>query len=272
MSKSWKPLIAGVVLAGGLSSGAIADGYEYEPVGKGFAPPRVFSWTGFYVGINAGGSWGNSSSNLKLDDVNSNWSNEAPAFTQAVTNLWSDELKPSGFTGGGQIGYNFAMSGLIVGVEGDFNYLDADDSRQTGQIQVPNFAPTYAFTNTVSTDWWATIRGRLGVVVAKDTLLFATAGVAFAEVEGSTSIFSATTGFSKAGSGSSTLTGYTVGGGGEFALARHWSLKVEYLYTDLGDFSFDTRYRTGSTFPGYSETVTQDLEFSTVRGGLNYRF
>lgn len=69
MSKSWKTLVAAVVMAGGVSSVAIADGYdyEYEPVGKSFAAPPVFAWTGWYAGMNAG--WIRSESEARLTGV-----------------------------------------------------------------------------------------------------------------------------------------------------------------------------------------------------------
>jgi opacity protein-like surface antigen len=55
-------------------------------------------------------------------------------------------------------------------------------------------------------------------------------------------------------------------------LDEKWSLRVEYLRTDLGDMTFDTGYRAGSTFPGYSENVRQDLTLQTVQLGVSYKF
>lgn len=139
----------------------------------------------------------------------------------------------------------------------------------------PGFCPlpAYVWGRSLDVDWLVTVRPKLGIVFGGTTLAYVTGGLAVGEVKGSWSTLG-TTGFSKSGSDSSTRPGWTIGGGLEHALTAHWSIKGEYLYTDLGTFRYDTVYNPGSTFtnPPYRESVKQDLTFSTVRGGLNYKF
>jgi outer membrane immunogenic protein len=58
----------------------------------------------------------------------------------------------------------------------------------------------------------------------------------------------------------------------EHAFTNNLTAKIEYLYTDLGSFSYGSTFVPGSAFPTYSESVRQDLKFHTVRAGINYKF
>ncbi len=109
-------------------------------------------------------------------------------------------------------------------------------------------------------DWFSTVRGRVGYA-AGPTLLYFTGGLAFADVDYSVS--GTGPGGAFAMSSDKIETGYTLGGGLEWAFAPNWSLKSEYLYVDLGDETV--------TSPGGVSSTT-DLDFHTVRVGLNYHF
>lgn len=94
------PAVAGLAMLGALAVPAGAaemnSGYGY---GYAAAQPPM-SWTGFYIGANAGWGWGSSGS-----------------------------YSPSGFVGGLQAGYNwqFAGSPFVVGIETDFNWTGLSD-------------------------------------------------------------------------------------------------------------------------------------------------
>ena len=81
-------------------------------------------------------------------------------------------------------------------------------------------------------------------------------------------------GYLKLGRGSDTLEGTEWGVGYEFDLGNQWSLRGEYLLTELDRLRYDTQYVPGSTFtdPAYLESVRQDADFNTFRLALNYRF
>src|SRR5262245_24659799 len=96
-------------------------------------PPPVYNWTGWYVGLNAGATWGHS-------DVNSAFSCPGPgscfysnplnlaAFSAAGTGSLSD----TGFIGGIQTGYNWQSGNLVAGVEADFNSFNFHKSSSVG--------------------------------------------------------------------------------------------------------------------------------------------
>src|SRR5262245_50477679 len=80
------------------------------------APAPVYNWTGWYVGLNAGASFGNVKTDFNVTPfVIGTIPDVSPGFAG------SDRVYPDGFIGGGQIGYNWQYSPLIVlGVEADF--------------------------------------------------------------------------------------------------------------------------------------------------------
>jgi outer membrane immunogenic protein len=159
------------------------------------APPPVFSWTGFYLGINGGYGFGQS-----------NWFNTIDGPT--------GHFNAGGFLLGGTLGANYQIGAFVIGLEGDGDWNDANGS--TGNCLVPNC--------TTRSDWLATIRGRAGYAVDR-VLFYGTGGVAFGDVE------AAAAGFPFA---STTQTGWTAGAGVEWAFLPNWTAKIEYLYVDLG--------------------------------------
>ena len=128
----------------------------------------------------------------------------------------------------------------------------------------------------MSTDWLATLRGRLGVLVAPQILLYGTAGVALTDFKFSSSYSDNAIGFgfpggTGSGSTSGVRIGWTAGGGGERFLRGGWSVKAEYLYVDFGSVSIAVPTSNTSAF-AQTMYVDADLSASLARLGLNYRF
>jgi len=162
-------------------------------------PPPLFSWTGFYLGINGGYGFGQS-----------NWSN--PNFAAPTGNF-----NTSGFLIGGTLGANYQMGAFVIGLEGDGDWNDANGTTFN----------TCGAGCTTQGEWLATLRGRAGY--AWDRVLFyGTGGAAFGNVQAWSG------GLPYA---SVTQTGWTAGAGVEWAFLPNWTAKVEYLYVDLGNFS-----------------------------------
>src|SRR6516225_1916016 len=93
-----------------------------RPPPPAYVPPPVpvFSWTGFYIGGNLGVAW-------TEGDVSDNFGNSFHNSQQAV------------FTGGGQVGANYQWNWLVLGVEGDFDWL-ANNHNSTNALIIGNNA------------------------------------------------------------------------------------------------------------------------------------
>lgn len=247
-------------------------------------PPQVYSWTGWYIGLNAGGGWGNT--NI---DNNTTVSN-CVAFLPAVCSLLSSSVptqfdtNPQGFIGGGQIGYNWQINSYVLSVETDFQGSTIKGSQTVSNVRLFFGAPfTVAGTGSQEIDWFGTLRGRLGWLVTDALLVYATGGLAYGHVqtEASFSVNAPPIGFGKT-VGSSTLSqsdtraGWTVGGGLEWMFAPRWSVKAEYLYYDLGTVSFNQLLTAVDTAgPGISvSAIRSDAHYrgNIARAGVNYHF
>jgi outer membrane immunogenic protein len=162
----------------------------------------------------------------------------------------------------------------VLGLEGDINYFGFKGSA-SGSALYPCCAPTgFTVSSSVSADWLATIRGRIGFLAAPTWLLYATGGAAIAEVKGNfnfTDTFSAAT---ESAAIRDTRLGWTAGVGTEYAFGGGWSLKAEYLYVDLGRASAtSTNLVSGATqYPSNVYTHSVDLKSNIVRVGVNYKF
>ena len=293
-----KLLLASTVLAGMSATASAADLPRRAPPPV-FTPVPVFTWTGAYFGINAGYGFDASS--------NSNTSGFVQTAGNPVVQTPAGALVPfqalapngstlvynrnnrEGFSGGGQIGYNYQFtpgSGVVIGFEADAQYLDFGGR--------PRFATNAAAINgalipvngTLNTlDFFGTVRGRLGYAFDR-TLVYGTGGFAYATGDQGTQGIA----FQNfAGRRDDFKTGYTVGGGVEYALptdsflnffkSSAVTVKVEGLYVSLD------RNRTGLPLVGAAVTGAGVLpvfstaasnrntnDFAVVRAGLNYKF
>jgi outer membrane immunogenic protein len=177
-------------------------------------------------------------------------------------------------------GYNWQVSRAVFGLEGDINYFGFKGST-SGSALYPCCAPTgFTINSSVSADWLATIRGRLGLLATPGWLIYATGGAAIADVRGD---FKFTDTFGQAtesGTIRTTRVGWTAGVGSEYAVGGGWSLKAEYLYVDLGRAgvtSANLAFMPGAgpgpiAVPNNPFTHSVDLKSNIVRVGLNYKF
>jgi outer membrane immunogenic protein len=195
-----------------------------------------FTWTGMYSGFHAGYGWGHT---------------RADFLGVAIT----PTPDPKGWFAGTSIGYNWQMSSIVLGVEADFSYGKIKDS-------VTVFAvPGVSVGGTTNMDYFFTVRGRLGFAVDR-ALFYGTGGVAWAHNNATVDITVgplATRIFDDR-----NHTGWTVGGGIEYAITNSWSAKAEYLYMDLGSKNY--------TFVQGLPPVSIGLRTHTAKIGLNYKF
>lgn len=259
--------LVGVAMAADLPSPVVAPAPYLSPV-------SAFSWTGFYVGVNAGYVWADPTFAMTPFGL---WNtafdqNEAPF----IARQGSPELHSSGFTGGGQFGYNLQSGGLVYGLEGDFEYTDINTSRHTGILASPAPCPcaNFVFNETATSHWLATVRPRIGVAVDR-ALFYITGGLAFANYTFSSGyIYNPSPGLVSQGQLSETRVGWALGDGVEYAFTNNWTVKGEYLHADLGSGkSFQTAESGGVPGPNtYSAAHRSHLTENILRVGFNYKF
>ncbi len=228
-------LLTSVALAALAGSAFAADLPSTKSAPVFTAPTPVFSWTGFYAGVDIGGGWAELNSGNSFGSVNRN---------------------ASGVVGGGHIGYNYQINQFVLGVEGDF--LGTGISRSV-------YNSAFDFTTKSSQDYLGSINGRLGIAFDR-TLLYAIGGYAF--TQGSTTFTSGASGFLTPAGASASFShdwsGYDIGGGVEYAFTPNWTGRVEYRYYDFGRWNYGQQ--------GFLSSGRSTLTDSTVTVGLSYLF
>lgn len=229
-----KILLSSVALLG-LTAGAMAADLPSRvapaPV---IAAVPIFTWTGFYVGVNAGYGWNTNDSNVFVPGVG-----------------YLSGSSDGGFVGGGQIGYNYQIGQIVVGVEADLQYADLGGNNNDYSFYFP---AAYYYDNG-SDNYFGTVRARLGFAIDR-ALLYVTGGFAYGDVGGGY--------FGGGGSNG----GWTIGGGVEYAITNNITVKVEGLYVNL-DRNNNDYYLYNTGFYGGS---SNNNEFGVVRAGLNFKF
>lgn len=259
-------------------------------------------WTGFYVGLNAGGTWSNNNTIDSGTIIAYQGAGSADAYTAALLSGPRASSTAGGFIGGGQIGYNwqspFMGGAFLLGAEADIQGIAASGGNQSrwnvnnnAGLSYNNSVP-YAITTNVrgssNLSWLGTVRGRLGYLVTPTLLVYGTGGLAYGGYTASMQLTQNWMDTSGAGLNflnygasnySNTMVGYTVGGGAEWMFMTNWSAKVEYLYYDLGSatgllvnnaYGVDNAAGVNAveSITRYSKRVTGNI----VRAGVNYHF
>ncbi|WP_273725136.1 outer membrane protein [Brucella gallinifaecis] len=247
--------------------------------------PDTFTWTGGYIGLNAGYAWNNGKG---IDDP----TYFLRDYVGTYENGWFGEESNSNsnsFTGGIQAGYNYQINNLVLGIETDFNYIGLKKEYTAITEQSLYADPDYEYHldedlhMKTKIEWFGTIRPRLGFTPSDRLLVYATGGVAYGKVKSSGGynwrehgfwwggpgdhFFDRNGGFD--GSSSKVKLGWTIGAGAEYALTQNISIKGEYLFVDLGKKSH-IAYSTEED--GEYATWNDRAKFSTVRLGVNYKF
>jgi outer membrane immunogenic protein len=247
---------AGAAFLGSLAAANAADlpSSAPPPVLPPLPPPPLFTWTGVYAGVNAGGG---------LDHFGFPFSVSVPPNVAAGT----AGITSTGPVAGGQIGFNYEFTNVpvigkaVVGLEADVDWANL-----RGSTEIPTTLGTLAI-NTHYEDF-GTLRARIGYPIDR-VLIYLTGGLTFGTaansfVLGPPSNLSGTTSF--------THTGFfprvdTVGIGVEYALTNNWSVKAEYLYDCILAEQLI-----------FTPTAGTSVDFNTramyhiLRLGLNYKF
>jgi outer membrane immunogenic protein len=243
-----------------------ADLGTKPPAYKAPALVPVFSWTGWYIGANAGYGWGSSTSpTLKPD------SGDILDFADLAAaggNVFPS-LSPKGFIGGGQIGYDWQVNNWVLGLVADFQGADI---KASGANVFSNNVVTITESLSEKLDFLGTGRVRLGWA-AGNWLFYGSGGVAYGNVKSTINLNDPFAGLFVAGSHSETRVGWGAGGGVNYALTPNWIVGVDYLHYDLGHTNVTgVTVPPGFIVPGASLTASQNVAGDIVRGVINYKF
>lgn len=231
--KSFRSIAISVVAAATCVGGASAAdlGTDYPLIID--TPVAAFSWSGFYAGIYAGYGAGRATS----------------------TGVATGSVSPVDVQGallGGTLGANAQFGNFVLGAEGDLGWSGVEGSATCANTN---------FECKGRLDWSGSAKLRAGVAVDR-VLLFGTAGLAVGGITASTNPAAA----GATGSFSSTVWGWTAGGGAELAVTDTVSVKAEYAYHDFASVQapINTIANLGAT----------DIKshVHTVKLGVNYRF
>lgn len=218
-------------------------------------------WSGGYFGVTLGYGW----ADLEATRVFAT----ATGFGSGSLPLSGASTSQNSLNGGLTLGYNWYESNVVAGVEADVSY--GDFKYKSGTLTANNVltaGDTLSGNLNAGFNWFGTARGRLGFLVAPQTLLYGTGGLAWANAKASGS-YSYNGG---AGPVAGTFSdshfewGWTVGAGIEDKFAKNLSMKLEYLYLDYSNGSF--RFSQPGVTVGFDTQATMHL----VRLGLNKQF
>jgi outer membrane immunogenic protein len=222
-----KVLFASLVMAGSLSAPAFAADMS-APGYKAAPMVQQSTWAGPYIGAHLGYDWGR---------------------TRVLDNgvLTESGARTNGVVGGGLIGYNFQSGPLVYGLEFDIGGADLSGN---GVVFIPPAIP-----NHYAVDWNGNLRARIGYLLWPQTLFFASGGFAFADFK-----------FTHGPSGNSfstVLPGWTVGGGIDHMFTPNFIVRLEYLYADYGN-------KTYQVLP--ADFYNAAFKTQTLRGALIWKF
>jgi outer membrane immunogenic protein len=275
---------ASILFAGAASAADMAPRYtKAAPV-----VAEVWSWTGFYVGGFVGGAWD------RQDAVSTALPSPgfgAPAVGGAGLAGFgflptAHNLNRDGLIGGLYAGYNWQFGPYVLGVEGDFAYLDRTTSNTQPLLATfPGVAlnPEGLITVTNGSHWLGSLRGRVGYTW-DHVMLYATGGVAFRDngytvsvvpgpVPGAPGNFNGAPG--GVASFNNNQVGYAVGVGGEWMISPNWMLRAEYLrYGFQGSSGTLPIIGSNCTAAVNCRFVvnTSDRNIDTARVGIAYKF
>jgi outer membrane immunogenic protein len=269
--------VAALTVAGAFGAQAADLPTRKEAPAPVFVPPP-FTWTGFYVGLNAGAVWGSPSANTTLYTANG-----FPLGTFNLANVWpfgGFGGGNTGFIGGGQAGYNWQWGSFVFGAETDFDGTSLSRSRT---LVGPTFVNPIngigndflTTTGSIHLDWLGSTRGRVGFAWDR-LLIYGTGGVAYGGASAHLNVYDNLFGWNwSSNGGDSTRVGWTAGGGLEYAWTNNWVLGAEFLYYDLGHRTLATVPSVAaSNFFGANVFSSTRINFTgeVARARISYKF
>ncbi len=255
-----KLLLASIAIVSLTMTAKAADYYQPAP-----SVPVTMGWSGFYVGGVLGYDFGDwDGKHVYLEDPS--------VFDPAAHSKSFD-----GLNGGFTAGVNYDLGNFVLGLESDFVWTGADwdHYKRTG-----DGSGSVAWDTSHDMNWLTTARLRAGMKLGDsgNWLVYGTGGLAAAEIDSSIDVLTevGTPNEVQTASGKSTNThvGWTAGLGAEYAISSNFTVKGEWLYTDLGNASYHYSGEKQGPLSGpyYTDKTPSDITMHTLRLGINYKF
>jgi outer membrane immunogenic protein len=270
-------LLSGMAAVGAVAGSALAaDLPTRSPPPAPFVAAPVFTWTGFYFGVNAGYGFSDNDRNGlgSFQATRGSLSDSLTRYSGTVNTGSSFNDDNSGFVGGGQIGYNYQFGQWVVGIEADAQFADLNNTRFGDRVTLnpdPGGFIGARNANFGGIDWFGTVRGRLGYAFNR-LLVYGTGGFAFGGADDRRS----DDGFDQFRvRNDNTRTGWVAGGGVEYAFTPNLSGKIEGLVVNLERNRDNGFIGTHFGEPVFTTAIgrhNNDSEFAVVRAGLNWKF
>jgi len=270
-----RTLILGALSAAFAVPALAADIAPGMPVKAPVIAP-AYNWSGFYIGGHVGYGWDPASA---VFDPAAYAAATAPTLVvTSATAPFGLSVDPSGVLGGLQIGGNIQTGAFVYGLEADITFANLKEDANRGFAVTGTVGGDNGdFTGNVhlrqKMDTFGTVRGRFGI--ANDTLLlYATGGLAWGRVNTTFEVNNIVLAnpanwggpnpppYPVGASSSDTRFGFSVGGGLEWAFARQWTLRGEYIYMNLG---------SGDALVIPGGVAQSDLTMHILRFGVNYK-
>jgi outer membrane immunogenic protein len=242
-----KSFAAGIALLGTTAMASAAD-LPAAPYTK--APPPViaaYDWSGFYIGLNAGGATSHNCWAVNNDGING-----AGPISPAAGEGCHDA---TGGLVGGQIGYRWQSADWVFGIEAQGDWADLAGSN-TSLFYGPGFI------NQTRTDAIGLFTGQVGYAW-NNVLLYVKGGAAITDNQ-----YNGIVGV-LLDQATDTRWGAAVGGGLEVGFGPNWSVAAEYDHLFMGNPNVNFNF-AGAGGTSRSDNIRQDVDMATVR--LNYRF
>jgi outer membrane immunogenic protein len=230
-----------------MSAPAMAADLAARPYTKAPVPAAVYNWTGFYIGLNAGGGWSRNCWDLI---------NVAGVAGGPINEGCHDA---TGALVGGQIGYRWQSANWVFGLEAQGDWAELKGSNLSLAAQMAGVT-----VNNTRTDAIGLFTGQVGYAW-NNVLWYVKGGAAVTHDKYKSTLIVVGT---ELDNSSETRWGAAVGTGLEFAVAPNWSVAVEYDHLFMGkrDVAFPATLIVNSRI----DTIKQDIDMATVR--VNYRF
>ena len=220
-----------------------------------------YCWTGWYLGAHLGGGFGNAqTTNTPLFNGLAGHDTVVPSTI---------EPDPVGVTGGGQIGYNMQMLRFVLGIEADLSGSAISGTSSVAPVALDGTLRSQSsILSHEDVSWFGTLRPRIGYTPIPPVLIYGTAGLAYGHANYSTDTVFPTVRYPA--SPSCTKAGWAAGGGIEYAIRKHWTVRAEYLFIDLGSQSAIANPIPQN--PPYQSAKTWNTAFNVIDIAMNFKF